>query len=241
MKLTRTFVAITLLAAGSAAFAQTAISNKGAAFPININQPGSYKLVSNLVVPVGSVGISIIAPNVTLDLNGFTISGPVTCSTAGVCSMATNANHGIKVSAPNAVVRNGAITGFQGNGVDVFGNSQLEDLMVSQNAGYGVYSANMLAAMAQVNRIRATLNKMSGMYVYGGIVTDSIATANGQIGIYVNQASVFDSMSTENGTLGVFVGSRGLLRGVRAADNAGGNFGGNFNSAGGNMNDWTLF
>jgi hypothetical protein len=227
-----------------AAYSQTMIGGGKTppTFPITINQPGSYKLGSNLAVPAGSVGILITAPNVTLDLNGFTLSGPATCSAAGVCSMPPGTNHGI--SAPglnNIVVRNGTVTGFQGNGLNMLGSAQLEDLTVSQNVGYGLYTTNMTAVIAQVHRVRSTLNKLSGMYVYGGIVTQSSATANGQNGFYVNQSSIFDSMSTDNLVNGVFVGSHGLLRGVRAATNAGGNFAGSYTSAGGNMNDWTLF
>jgi hypothetical protein len=43
-------------------------------FPYSISQPGSYKLSGNLVVPSGVNGIQITASNVTLDLNGFSIT-----------------------------------------------------------------------------------------------------------------------------------------------------------------------
>src|SRR4051794_34078108 len=49
----------------------------GSGFPVTISQPGSYKLTSNLTVASPtSNGIVIQADNVTLDLNGFSISGP---------------------------------------------------------------------------------------------------------------------------------------------------------------------
>src|SRR5436305_10093862 len=44
-------------------------------FPYSITQPGSYKLTGNLVVPSLLNGILISASDVTLDLNGFTITG----------------------------------------------------------------------------------------------------------------------------------------------------------------------
>ena len=44
-------------------------------FPYVISQPGSYKLSGNLAVPNGVSGISITANNVTLDLNGFSMTG----------------------------------------------------------------------------------------------------------------------------------------------------------------------
>ena len=49
-------------------------------FPYVITQSGSYRLSGNLTVPSGVDGIDINADNVTLDLNGFSIVGPVTCN-----------------------------------------------------------------------------------------------------------------------------------------------------------------
>jgi hypothetical protein len=76
-------------------------------FPYLISQPGSYKLSGNLVVGVGE-GIHISASNVTLDLNGFTISGPpcLSFSCAG--------DSGIKVItvSTSITVGNGTISGF---------------------------------------------------------------------------------------------------------------------------------
>jgi hypothetical protein len=52
-------------------------------FPYKITHPGSYKLSGNLVVPADVDGIDILTDNVTIDLNGFTISGPDTCTGSG--------------------------------------------------------------------------------------------------------------------------------------------------------------
>src|SRR5437660_10259917 len=49
-------------------------------FPVTISQPGSYRLSSNLTVPdANTTAILITSDNVTLDLNGFSIMGPVFC------------------------------------------------------------------------------------------------------------------------------------------------------------------
>ena len=75
----------TLALLGShAAQAQTMIGAGKAAisFPIVISQPGHYKLAGNLTVPNGSThGIHVTSPHVTIDLNGFVLSGPNVCST----------------------------------------------------------------------------------------------------------------------------------------------------------------
>ena len=44
-------------------------------FPFSILQPGSYKLSGSLQVPAETTGIQIFASGVTLDLNGFSLTG----------------------------------------------------------------------------------------------------------------------------------------------------------------------
>lgn len=56
----------------------------GPGFPVEINQPGSYRLSGNLTVAnPNTTAIRIKSTNVTLDLNGFTIQGPPRCWQAG--------------------------------------------------------------------------------------------------------------------------------------------------------------
>ena len=73
----------------------------GSTGTLTISQPGSYVLTGNITV--GQVdGISITANDVTLDLNGFTIS---------TTSNAFAAHRGIFVQGNNVVIRNGRIKG----------------------------------------------------------------------------------------------------------------------------------
>src|SRR5258707_1116396 len=61
--------------------------NAAGGFPYTITQPGSYKLSGNLTVPNGNTTAIVIASDhVTLDLNGFSILGPVDCSGGFPCS-----------------------------------------------------------------------------------------------------------------------------------------------------------
>ena len=49
-------------------------------FPYVISEPGSYTLSGNLTVPDENTNaIEVEAPDVTVDLNGFAIIGPVKC------------------------------------------------------------------------------------------------------------------------------------------------------------------
>ncbi len=80
----------------------------GANYPVSINEPGSYRLTSDLVVTSGIDGVDIGADNVTLDLNGFTIFG----------SGEVGLNDGISIIASdNVEVRNGTVRGFSRHGV----------------------------------------------------------------------------------------------------------------------------
>src|ERR1017187_4825709 len=55
--------------------------NATGGFPYKINQPGSYRLSGNLTVPdANTTAIQVLSDYVTLDLNGFGIIGPVTCT-----------------------------------------------------------------------------------------------------------------------------------------------------------------
>lgn len=100
-------------------------------FPYTISQPGSYKLAGNLLVDGGKNGIVITSSNVTLDLNGFTIS-PRASSLTAVGVLAQNLQ--------TITIRNGAITGFN-DSVDLNGTSGVlaEDLIIlgTNEMGYG--------------------------------------------------------------------------------------------------------
>jgi hypothetical protein len=233
--------AVALVAAGPDALAQTAIGPKGTSFPITITQPGSYKLSGNLVVPAGTAGIIVNAPNVTIDLNGFTISGPVTCSETGSCNAASTTSHGVYLMRSNAVLRNGTVMGFSGSGVALSsGEATIEDLTVAHNTDYGIVGGSSTYPTI-AHRVRARLNKLGGFQVSGMTLADCVAAQNGQYGFYVVASALIDSVSAHNLGTGVLAPAMVGLRGVRAYGNNGGNFAGNYVSAGGNMNEWMQF
>ena len=83
-------------------------------FPFSIASAGSYRLTSNLVVTGITSAIVATADDVTIDLNGFSIRGPVSCTHDGgnpglVSCTGSSFGPGI---AGAAVVRNGTIQGF---------------------------------------------------------------------------------------------------------------------------------
>jgi hypothetical protein len=148
-------------------------------FPYKITQPGSYKLSGNLVVSATSTdGIDINVSNVALDLNGFTISGPVTCTGQGASISCTGTEGaGIIAPGPSAVsVRNGSVVGFA-RGVETF--------------------------FAQVEEIHAIGNAQIGIFAIDGVVSRNIASLNGQIGIYAIDSTVTENNATSNGEFGL--------------------------------------
>jgi hypothetical protein len=197
MKLTRTLIAAALITTGSAAFAQAIINQASATagnvtpgdaagFPITISQPGSYKLTTNLFVPAGTAGIEITAPNVTLDLNGFTISSTNTCyqeaNQSVTCSGPNLAKHGI-TTGKGSVIRNGVIQGFAGVGVNLAGGRELlEGLTITENRYSGINGSSGFKNVRVID-CDIELNGAHGAWLYGGLVSGSRVVSNGGNGI----------------------------------------------------------
>jgi hypothetical protein len=94
-------------------------------FPYKITIPGSYRLSSNLTLAAGADAIDVSASPVTVDLNGFTISG--------VNPTTFTAINGL--SAGQLTVRNGSIQGFN-MAIETKGSLKAGDLFI-QNATFG--------------------------------------------------------------------------------------------------------
>jgi hypothetical protein len=143
-------------------------------FPYTITQAGSYKLSGNLIVPNGNVSAIMIAhDDVTLDLNGFSIIGPVDCSvTSNPCANSgPQMGHGIVAGTDlpvqgyfNITVRNGIISGVGADGVHLLGDSiRVEDLRIRNTglSGGVAYSGNTLMN-------NNSLGVLGGVQVTGG-------------------------------------------------------------------------
>ena len=93
--------------------------------PYTITASGVYELQSNLTSNVAGVdAITVLAANVVINLNGYTLS-----------TTKFNVDFGIDVEAPNVTVRNGTVSSFQ---VEVkLGNSQgkAQDLNLRDTRG----------------------------------------------------------------------------------------------------------
>jgi hypothetical protein len=192
-------------------------------FPFSISQPGSYVLTSDLVVAsAGTTGIQInTADGVTLDLNGFTIRGPVTCSHSSesyyeasllTCS---GSGSGDGISGGSATwIRNGHVRGFGRYGISAGGglssHAVVEDVRVEQNAQGGIYLVN-----GTVRRVNVTRNGGDGITnVAAGdassatVIEDSNIAFNKGDGIGL-AAKIRNCRISYNGGAGVIHGNAG--------------------------------
>ena len=142
-------------------------------FPYKITQPGSYKLSGNLVVPAEMNGIEVTASGVTLDLNGFGLTGPIVCDAFGAnCSPIPVAlTRGIFAMNGGVVVRNGYVCGFT-RGV-AFAEI-VEDIVAFSNSSIGIVTS-------------------------GALVRHDSASGNGGIGIECRDCAVIENVANNNG------------------------------------------
>ncbi len=163
--------------------------------PFAITQPGSYVVVRNLSGASG--GITVSASNVTLDLNGFTLSGDRLVLGHGI----------VVVPGDNVAIQNGVLQQWGGDGLHAPGvtDLRLHNVRVVQCAGDGVEVGSATARDVTVaDNDGAGFRAGSGMGA-GKVSVQDIsfmkATRNGGGGIaYVGpcDASVCDSRVLDN-------------------------------------------
>lgn len=134
-----------------------------------ISQPGTYVLVSNVSMTANAPAITISVSDVSLDLNGHTISGNGFATSAiGISGSASE-----RTSIVNGTVRN-----FGSHGIELGAGARVQDVKVIANGGSGL----KLGTDAIVERVHATGN--------------CTAVAGG--GIQVGNACVIDRCIAKN-------------------------------------------
>jgi len=190
---------------------ETVLINQGSVldaggFPLKITTPGNYKLVGNLVVPANTSGILIQSNDVTLDLNGFSITGAFVCDNQGDhCSpQPTREVSGVEAIAGvvgnifGVTIKNGHVRGFS-RGISTFGGV-VEEITAQSN-----FIAGISAFDAVVRRNDASRNHGAGIACADCVVSENIADSNHGNGFIMVFGGVFGSNSTQN-SLGADVG-----------------------------------
>lgn len=129
-----------------------------AALPFTITQPGSYYLTGDLTGVSGQPGITVDAPDVTIDLMGFTLRG-VPGSLGGIHP---------GPGAVNTVIGNGRVAGWGGAGVSL-GRARLRGVESSGNGGPGFFVGDGSVVAA----CNATGNGGNGFHVLHGSAVES--------------------------------------------------------------------
>lgn len=187
-------------------------------FPVTIAEPGSYRLAGNLDVtgentPEDVTAIRIDVSNVTLDLKGFNIRGPVSCTGTPVssCSPSGGMGNGVEV-VPGAVavaVRNGTVRGMGRTGVRCGGTSfarcLFEDLRVTENGAEGLLVITNDGS-GLVRNVTAYRNGGRGIDVQNSVLVDCQATENETTGISASESSLRNCVAKENGFRGISAG-----------------------------------
>jgi hypothetical protein len=215
-----------------------------AGFPVVLTTPGSYALTSTLSVTDASQhGISIQSATegvFTLDLNGFTIAGPVTCTGQG-STLACGAGAGIGITGPSAlVVQNGRVTGFGAGGIAAGARSRIERVIADANGGPGILAGDnslVLQGLARRNQgpgieldvaslvegSAAAENLAHGILLSaGGVVKESSVDRNGQSGIEGLGAAQIEAITAaQNAATGIAAGVGGTVIDSTAHSNGG--------------------
>lgn len=190
-------------------------------FPVTITEPGSYRLSGNLDVSSLSDTdvIQVQASNVTLDLNGFAIIGPVTCTDTPVTSCTPSSGNGIGVLVDgllsNIFLGNGSIRGMWSRGIDCRSACNIGNIKAFENRINGIEADSGDSAVMESVSSR---NGGMGIDVIG-IARNCLASGNGFVGIFAGQGStVVDSTAERNGTRGIQA-SRSTIQGNTAIFN----------------------
>ncbi|MEM6794929.1 MAG: right-handed parallel beta-helix repeat-containing protein [Acidobacteriota bacterium] len=179
-------------------------------FPITLSSPGSYRLTGGLKTgnPDATL-IEVTVPDVSLDLNGFTLEGP------GL------AGSGVGITSTSSLtVFNGTIRGMGGFGISAsaIGN-RIENVHFRANLGGGlaVSSSSIVRHCAFSNNGNIGLFAGSGNLLIGNTAND-----NADRGIEAGSISVIrDNLAWQNDGDGIFSGSSAVVIGNSAFDNTG--------------------
>jgi len=186
-----------------------------AGFPVTINAPGSYALTSRLDLSAtpATNAIVVSAPSVHIDLRGFEIAGPTSCTGSGAtlsCSP-TGSGSGVEfqASAEGSSVSNGTIRGMGYAGISASPpGMRVTNVVVHSNGLQGITAAEQILVTDSILRN----NHGDGLLAANGIVRRVISAGNGNDGIRFLAASglVSESSALDNGDQGfeLAVGSR---------------------------------
>jgi len=193
----------------------------GAGFPVTITASGSYRLTGNLTVDENTTAISVTAAakSVTIDLNGFSLLGPVECSPG--CLPASGTGDGIASSGAYIRILNGTVRGMGHDGVLVSDSLSvtIESVHALHNRLAGIFTGGQATVVDSVAQNNGYLGIRVGL---DSTVRGCAANSNGSYGIYaLGNALIVDNNVTNNSDVGIDVVGIGTVVGNLATGNSG--------------------
>jgi hypothetical protein len=132
-------------------------------FPVTISQPGSYVLTGNLANPsLDTASIHATVGGVMLDLNGFTVSVPRTCTS----------------NDPDDCTGSGA-----GSGIILTDDASVKNGTVRGHGGIGISHGGVTLTALLVEHVIVAQNGSLGLSVSGGVARDVVVASNGGVGV----------------------------------------------------------
>jgi len=177
--------------------------------PFTIDTSGTYFITQNLSIGSGSTAILISAEGVTLNLLGNTIA----------YTGAGGGTAGIRISAPNVLIRNGSITGFPNAAIQSSGTAvthvRVEHMLLSENE-------IALALPSGTNYVhRTTAHNNDNEVRLRGFMTESLLSGNGGSSqVRIESGGIARSIIVPDGTFpgircsGATVKSNNIVGGV---------------------------
>jgi len=195
-----------------------------AGFPVTITTRGSYQLTSNLSISdVTTDGVVVSTSDVGIDLNNFTILGPVTCSGSPLtCTLAPGTGRGVaqtSMSNRGISVKNGSVTGMGSHGVILGDQAEVTNVRVRWCQFVGINTGSG----STVSGNTVYQNGSGGIFASSGsTVSGNTAYQNGLGGILSNAGSTVSGNTVyQNETTGIFTGAGSTVADNTAYNNLG--------------------
>lgn len=167
--------------------------------PLTISSPGSYYLAGD--VTAAATAITVSADNVTIDLMGYSVTGP-------------GAGYGVNMaSGENIEIRNGTITNFQTgiyDGSSTGGGHRIINVRAESNTCSGIIlygTACMIKDCTVYNNGQSSTSIIYGIYTYtGALIAGNVIAQNGS--------------ETKGNFYGIYAGYGAAIKGNQIYHNA---------------------
>lgn len=195
-------------------------------FPVSTPADGSYVLTSNLIVPDASTSAISLGVRSSLDLNGFAIIGPTTCTGHPAVCSGTGSGVGITTSAGGGWIHDGTIRGMGSHGIRGGSDTRVEAVRVESNGGHGIIGDSGSFGW-RVERCSVNSNGGAGMVVNVGgggsnMIRGNSVRWNGGYGVIGTDVLVLENSFVGNADEGVHAVGGGYGQNILEGNNTGG-------------------